>query len=72
MTSIKDPIQEIKKVLSIELKDCNKKLWPKVCELQSTPEGYQRIEEMVITYAAKEAMPIDAALALIEQELDHL
>ncbi|HEY9084059.1 MAG TPA: hypothetical protein VIN73_12045 [Vicingaceae bacterium] len=40
--------------------------------MQSTEKGYARIEEMIIRYAAKEAMPIGAAIALIEQELAHI
>ncbi|MBQ21701.1 MAG: hypothetical protein CMD31_13180 [Flavobacteriales bacterium] len=65
-------LSELKALIREELKDCDNNKWPHVCELQSTEKGYARIEEMIIRYAAKEAMPIGSAIALIEQELAHI
>ncbi len=62
---------ELKKLIKLELKDCDSGRWPNVCEMQSTAEGYQRIEEAIIRYVAKEGMPIGSAIALIEQEMAH-
>lgn len=61
----------IKKLIKIELEKCNDKAWPHVCEMKTTQEGYQRIEKMIINYAANEGMPIGSAIALIEQEFTH-
>ena len=61
----------LKELIKEELKDCDDNKWPHVCEMQSTEKGYARIEEMIIRYVAKEAMPIGSAIALIEQELAH-
>ena len=66
-----DRITMMKKLIKIELEKCNSKLWPNVCEMKTTPEGYKRIENMVMDYAANEGMPIGSALALIEQEFTH-
>ena len=68
----KNNLNELKELIREELKDCDDKKWPYVCEMQSTEKGYARIEEMIIRYAAKEAMPIGSAIALIEQELAHI
>lgn len=71
MATAKDNIKELRKLIKIELQDCDAKKWPFVCEMQSTEKGYARIEEMIIRYVAKEAMPIGSAIALIEQEMTH-
>jgi len=72
MSKGNETIEELKKLIHIELGNCNTKLWPKLCEMRSTETGYRKIEEMVIRYVADEGMPIGSALALIEQELAHL
>lgn len=64
-------IQELKKLIQLELQECDSNKWQYVCEMQSTSKGYARIEEMIIRYIAKEGMPIGSAIALIEQELAH-
>jgi len=64
-------IEALKTFIKEELADCNQKLFPKVCGLQSTENGYDRVEQMIIKLVAKEAMPIGAAIAHIEQELAH-
>lgn len=71
MTDDQQRHTKMKKLIRIELDKCNDGLWPHVCELKTTPQGYQRIESMVMDYAAKEGMPIGSALALIEQEFAH-
>ncbi len=67
----KNNLNELKELIKEELKDCDANKWPFVCEMQSTEKGYARIEEMIIRYVAKEAMPIGSAIALIEQEFAH-
>lgn len=64
-------INELKKLIQLELQECDSNKWQYVCEMQSTPKGYAGIEEMIIRYVAKEGMPIGSAIALIEQELAH-
>lgn len=71
METAKENIQELQKLIKLELQDCNAELWPFVCEMQSTEKGYARIEETIIRLVAKEAMPIGSAIALIEQEMTH-
>lgn len=71
MATSNETISKLKKLIKIELEDCNNELWPNVCLMQSTPRGYRRIEEMIIRLVAKEAMPIGSAIALIEQEFTH-
>jgi hypothetical protein len=39
--------------------------------MKSTSKGYNRLEKMIIDYAANEGMPIGSAIALIEQEFTH-
>ncbi len=69
--SSKKLIEELKKAIKEEIGECDPLVWGKLCELRSTKQGYQRIEEMVIRLVASEGMPIGSALALIEQELEH-
>lgn len=72
MANDSNAIDEIKKLINEELKDCNRFLWPKTCEMQSTEKGRTKLEEMIIRYVAEEGMSIGSAIALIEQELSHI
>jgi hypothetical protein len=72
MTNENDQIKELKQLINEELKDCNRFLWPKVCEMQSTDKGRAKLEDMIIRYVAEEGMQIGSAIALIEQELSHI
>jgi len=71
MTKKAQQIAELKALIAEELGDCNEELWPRLCSLRQTEIGYLGIEEKVIRYVVKEAMPIGSALAFIEQELQH-
>ena len=64
-------IEHLKKLIRLELADCNQADWPEVCRMQSTPEGYRRIEAAIIQLALGEAMPVGAAIAQIESEFTH-
>lgn len=64
-------LQELRKLIKIELQDCDSERWPVVCRMQSSEAGYAKIEEMIIRYVAKEGMPIGSAVALIEQEFSR-
>jgi hypothetical protein len=64
-------LDDLKDFISDELGECDYKLWPKVCELQSTELGKAKLMDMVIRYIAEEGMEIGSAIALIEQELAH-
>ncbi len=71
MAKDRNQIAELKKLIREELKECNSILWPKVCEMQSTEKGLEKIEELIIRNIAEEGMGIGSAIALIEQELGH-
>jgi len=64
-------IEEARKLINIELGECNHVLWPKVCEMRSTPQGQRRLEDMIIRLCADEGMDIGPAIAQTEQELAH-
>jgi hypothetical protein len=72
MRTERNALDDIKKFIDLELKECDPVLWPKVCEMQSTELGKLKLSEMVIRYIADEEMDIGSALALIEQELAHI
>lgn len=72
MTNENNQIEELKQLIHSEMKECNRFLWPKVCEMQSTDKGRAKLEDMIIRYVAKEGMQIGSAIALIEQELSHI
>ncbi|MCB9448661.1 MAG: hypothetical protein H6585_09990 [Flavobacteriales bacterium] len=72
MANDSNKINELKQLIKIELDTCSSRMWPHVCQLKQTPEGYKRIEDMVIRLVAKEAMLVGSAIALIEQEFSHL
>lgn len=71
MTKQQQQLEELKKLIKVELGACNMDLWPQLCRMQSTEKGYKAIEGMIIRYVAEEGMPIGAAIAHIEQELAH-
>jgi len=71
MTTQQDNIQHLKRLIRIELEACNSDHWPEVCRLQSTPEGYDRIEEQIIQLAILEGMPVGPAIAQLEQDFAH-
>lgn len=64
-------INRLKKLIELEMNECNTDAWPKVCQMQSTPEGYQKIERYIISIVKKESLPIATCIALLEQELSH-
>jgi len=64
-------VEKLKTEINKELQDCDPKLWPMTCKMRADDEGYEKIEKMIILYVSKEAMPVGAAIALIEQELQH-
>jgi len=68
----KEQVTLLRSRVKEELDNCNSRLWPTLCKLKGSPEGYEKIERMVIEYVAKEAMPIGSAIALIEQEMQHI
>lgn len=72
MANENNKIEELKDLINDELKECNRFLWPKVCEMQSTEKGKAKLDEMIIRYVAEEGMSIGSAIALIEQELSHI
>ncbi len=72
MANDNNQIEELKQLIYGELKECNRFLWPKVCEMQSTDKGRAKLEDMIIRYVAEEGMGLGSAIALIEQELSHI
>lgn len=72
MENTEQQIEALKELIREELKDCNPVLWPKVCEMQSTARGLEKMEDMIIRYVANEGMGIGSAIAIIEQELSHI
>lgn len=64
-------IQTLKQLIRLELNRCDPLLWPNVCEMIATDEGYHRIENMILRYAAQEALQVGSSIALIEQEFAH-
>lgn len=64
-------IEHLKRLIRLELTDCNSEDWPELCGIQSTPAGYRRIESAIIQLALEEAMPVGAAIAQLEQEFTH-
>ncbi|MBI3519514.1 MAG: hypothetical protein HY062_09190 [Bacteroidetes bacterium] len=72
MANDSNKIEELRGLINEELKECSRFLWPRVCEMQSTDKGKNKLEEMIIRYVAEEGMNIGSAIALIEQELSHI
>jgi len=72
MATDQNLVTELKALIGEELKDCNHLLWPKVCELQSTEKGREKLDKMIITLIANDGMDIGSAIALVEQELSHI
>ena len=64
-------LETLKILIQEELAVCDTKLFPKICTLQSTEKGYDRVIQRIVKLVANEAMPIGAAIAHIEQELTH-
>ena len=72
MATDQNLITELKALIGEELKDCNHVLWPKVCEMQGTEKGREKLDRMIIDMIAKDGMDIGSAIALVEQELAHV
>lgn len=64
--------EKLKEAIKAELGECDTKLFPSICELRTTDEGYAKVERMIVKYVAVDGMPIGSAIALIEQELGHI
>ena len=64
-------LTELKEIIKSELGECDVELWPELCAMRQSDTGYAKVEEMIIRYVAKEAMPVESAIALIEMELAH-
>lgn len=63
-------IEELKQQIKAELDNCNPKLWPRICAMQTTKEGFLKIEENAIRMVAETGMPAGSALAHIENDLE--
>lgn len=71
MVKNSERMEEILKLINLELEECNHVLWPKVCEMRNTAEGKRKLEDMIIRLCADEGMGIGSAIAQTEQELAH-
>lgn len=66
-----EDLKALQHLIQEMLETCDTKNFPNLCKLQSTQQGYDRVTQMIVQLVAKEAMPIGAAIAHIEQELAH-
>ena len=65
-------IEELKRLVGEELKNCSHNLWPHVCKMQSTEHGLQQLHDMIISLlASEEGMTIGSAIAHLESEMSH-
>lgn len=66
-------MEEVEKSVRSEIKKnlakCNPAATPKVCEMIQTPEGYLRLENMIIFALIYGQTSIGAAIAQIEMEM---
>ncbi len=62
-----DQINKLKKLISLELKHCSAGNTPYVCNEKSTPEGYQKIEQLIINLIDNNGLTISQAIIEIER-----
>lgn len=67
-TSIKDLIRKVKDAAELELSLCNYAETPTVCSMITTPEGKQKIVDLIVEYVGKNGMTISEAIVFIERE----
>ena len=68
---MQEHIEHLRRLIRLELDRCRGDLWPNVCRLKQSEDGYRRIEDQVINLAKTEGMPVGSAIALLEQDLAH-
>jgi len=61
--------QKLRLAIQKELRACDGRAYPTICRSIGTPEGYRRIEEMVIRTVINQSLSVAAAVALVESEL---
>jgi hypothetical protein len=61
--------QQLRIIISEELRKCSPSAYPNFCRMIETREGYRKAEDMIINYALKNQMNIGSAIAQLEMEL---
>lgn len=62
----REKAEELRRLLRVELLDCDYEKWPNLCQRKGTAKGYQEIEHMVLKMVILEGATISGALATLE------
>jgi hypothetical protein len=59
---------KLNKEIDLSLKECDKVLTPKICEMRSNTEGYRKLKEMIAQRVRVNGVTIIEAIIQIEKE----
>tara|TARA_R110000765_G_scaffold337094_1_gene427428 strand:- start:179 stop:442 length:264 start_codon:yes stop_codon:yes gene_type:complete len=62
--------KDMKSVIAAYLKECDAKTTPFVCEMQSTKEGYDEIEQFVLNLMVVDNYTVGSAIMVKERQLN--
>lgn len=68
MDKAEDKLAELRRLIKIELEMCDSSNVPTVCQMKNTPEGYKKIEQLIINSVMKTGDSIGEAILRIEKE----
>jgi hypothetical protein len=66
--SYEKKIQELKKLIKVNLEACDPLDTPEVCRIASNPDDYQGLEDKIIRMIVDAGHTISSAIILIERE----
>lgn len=61
-------LAELRRLIKIELDMCDGSNVPTVCQMKDTPEGYAKIEQLIIASVMKGGDTIGEAILRVEKE----
>lgn len=67
---MQQPLEKLKQLISRELAGIDAAAMPNLSELVASEAGRKRAEDWIIRLASKDGMPVGAAMAQIEAELE--
>lgn len=73
MTTLEDKrrvINDLKKLIAVYLKRCDESITPFVCNLQSTPKGYKKVEQYIINQCVMNKYRVGEAVIEMEKTLN--
>ncbi len=72
MSEVKKLLEQVREAAKQELEFCNPDNTPAVCNMISTPEGKEKILNLILEYIGNSGMSVSEAIVTIERENNPL